>query len=240
MDHSAEMSIQETLAIRGQMDETRHALTEKLGMLEKQVTDTVQGAADTVENVKHAVEDTVYNVKASVRETVDAVGEAFNLAHHVERHPWPMVAGATAVGFVGGYMLMKKSPDELADAKFRHLSASQGSMPQGSYNGGSSFEPSPASRPSNYAPPAERAPKQPSQLMAGLSEWLGPASTQLQGLAVGTALGLLRDIVVKSVPKQLEGQMTEIINGLTTSLGGQVMKGSILGEQTNQQEQRWS
>ncbi|WP_425614134.1 hypothetical protein NA78x_003995 [Anatilimnocola sp. NA78] len=237
MDHSAEMSIQETLAIRGQMDETRTALTEKLEMLERQVSDTVQGAADTVEQVKHAVEDTVQTVKTQVRDTVDAVGEAFNIAHHVERHPWPMVAGAAAVGFVGGYMMLHKSSDARADEKFRHLSAAQASLPQGAYNASSNFEPTPRA-----VPQSESRPSRSSHMMSQLGEALKPATTQLQGLAVGAALGLFRDMIIKAAPKPLEGQINEIIDGLTTSLGGQIIRGSILGEQQPNQstQQRWS
>jgi ElaB/YqjD/DUF883 family membrane-anchored ribosome-binding protein len=254
MDHSAEMSIQETLAIRNQMDETRTALTEKLELLEKQVSDTVQGAADTVENVKHAVEDTVATMKSSVRDTVDAVSEAFNLAHHVERRPWTMVAGAAAVGFVGGYMLTHKSRDERADEKFRHLSAAQGMTPQGRFDGGSSFDPVPPTRRAtessrNDTRGMTRSDSGPT-IRSQFTEWLKPASSQLQAMAIGAALGIVRDMVVKSVPKTLEDQATELINGLTTSLGGEVIRGRVLEQYGLDQrgqnppsstpQQRWS
>src|SRR4051794_29513643 len=95
--------------IRQQMDETRTALTDKLELLEQQVVGTVQDAtsavAETVGTVKQAVQDTVQSVKETVHETVESVKETFDLKNQVERRPWMMVAGATALGFLGGYLL---------------------------------------------------------------------------------------------------------------------------------------
>jgi ElaB/YqjD/DUF883 family membrane-anchored ribosome-binding protein len=232
MDQSAEMSSSDMSAIRSQMDETRTALTEKLEKLEQKVTDTVQGAAqsvgDTVENVKHAVEDTVQNVKSSVRDTVQAVGEVFSISHHVERHPWAMVAGAAALGYVGGYMLMQKSGDARAEEKFRHLAASQGQVPTSQYDSPSRYMPDmPSPR---IATPATTHDMRGSNHSNAFAEWLKPAASQVQSLAVGAALGLVRDMLVRAVPKPMSGQVTELVDGLTSSLGGQVIRGSLLDQ----------
>jgi ElaB/YqjD/DUF883 family membrane-anchored ribosome-binding protein len=241
MDQSGEMSGGEMSAIRNQMDETRTALAEKIELLEKQVTNTVQGAAqsvgDTVESVKHAVEDTVNSVKTSVQDGMHAVGEALSLQHHVERHPWPMMAGAVAVGFVGGYMLFARSENQRAEDKFRRLASSQGRPPEQQY--GAYPQPAPM-------PQAEAVPRRVSNgSMKGMrsstssnafQEWLKPASQQLQSLAIGAALGVLRDMLSKAVPKPIEGQVTEMVDGLTSSLGGQVIRGSLL-EQFEHQRQ---
>lgn len=232
MDQSTEMSSSDMSAIRNQMDETRSALTDKLEKLEQKVTDTVQGAAqsvgDTVENVKHAVEDTVQNVTSSVRDTVHAVGEAFSITHHVERHPWTMVAGATAVGFVGGYLLMHKTRDARADEKFRHLAASQGQVPASNYDSPARFMSE--SPPQRSATPATTHDMRSSGHTNAFQEWLKPAVSQVQGLAVGAALGLFRDMLLRSVPKPMSGQVTELVDGLTQSLGGQVIRGSLLDQ----------
>jgi ElaB/YqjD/DUF883 family membrane-anchored ribosome-binding protein len=239
MDQSAEMSSSDMSAIRHQMDETRSALTEKLEKLEQKVTDTVQGAAqsvgDTVENVKHALEDTVQNVTSSVhnvtnsvRDTMHSVGEAFNVSHHVERHPWAMVAGATAVGFVGGYILMNKGGDARADEKFRHLSASQGHVPASQYDSPPRFMSE--NPPTRMATPATTHDMRSSGHTNAFKEWLKPAATQVQSLAVGAALGLVRDMLVRSVPKPMTSQITELVDGLTQSLGGQVIRGSLLDQ----------
>lgn len=241
MDQSTEMSEQEMAAIRNQMDETRSSLTNKLEQLERQVTDTVQGAADTVENMKHAVEDTVSNVKNSVQETVSsvttsmhdtvhAVGEALSIRHHVERHPWAMVAGATAVGFVGGYMLLSKSDDRRAEERFRHLAASQGRPPENfRRDSRDSFVPQESVR-RDANRETTREMRSESNGSNAFTEWLRPAATQVQSMAVGAALGLLRELVTRQIPKPMTNQVNELFNGLTTSLGGQVMQGSLLDQ----------
>jgi ElaB/YqjD/DUF883 family membrane-anchored ribosome-binding protein len=248
MDQSTEMSEHEMSIIRSQMDETRTNLTDKLEQLEQRVTNTVQGAADTVENMKHAVEDTVSSVKNTVQETVTtvksslddtmqsfgdsihAVGEAFNISHHVERHPWAMMAGATAVGFVGGYLLMSKSEDRRAEERFRHLAASQGRPPE-------NFEHRDSR--AGYVPqePVRRdATRETTRDMRSSShsnaflEWLKPATSQIQGLAIGAALGLAKELVNRNLPKPMTGQVNELFDGLTTSLGGQVMRGPLLDQ----------
>ncbi|WP_254507254.1 hypothetical protein [Anatilimnocola floriformis] len=255
MDQSSEISASEMSLIRSQMDETRSALTEKLELLEQKVTDTVQGTVqtvqgtvqqvgDTVENVKAAFEDTVNTVKStvqdsvdtvktSVRDTMSAVGEALSISHHVEQHPWAMVAGATAVGFIGGYMLMRPSENARADEKFRHLAASQGRMPQSGYTPQEAFTPEPVQR--NVSREPAREIRTTTHRGPSVPEWLQPAATQVQSLAVGAALGLLKDMLVRAVPKPMAGQVTEIVDGLTTSLGGQVYRGSLLDQSASKQ-----
>ena len=92
-----------------QMHDTRSSLADKLENLERQVTDTVQTAAsavtDTVASVKDAVHDTVATVKDSVQSGVASVKDSFDIPAHVERHPWAMMAGSVAVGYLGGRFL---------------------------------------------------------------------------------------------------------------------------------------
>jgi ElaB/YqjD/DUF883 family membrane-anchored ribosome-binding protein len=235
MDQSGEMSSGEMSAIRNQMDETRTAMAAKIELLEKQVTNTVQGAAqsvgDTVETVKHAVEDTVNSVKSTVQESMHAVGEAFSIQHHVEKHPWPMMAGAVAVGFVGGYMLFSRSENQRAEDKFRRLASSQGRPPEQQYG---TYEPSsmPAAprRTSNGSMRDMRS----SSSTNAFQEWFRPATQQLQSMAIGAALGVLRDVLTRAVPKPLEGQVSEIVNGLTNSLGGQVIREPLIRQTAEQ------
>jgi len=229
------MNSSDMSAIRHQMDETRTALTDKLERLEKQVTNTVQGAAqsvgDTVENVKHAIDDTVHNVTASVQnvkdsfqDTMHAVGEAFSISHHVERHPWTMVAGATAVGFVAGYVMTQRSGDARAERKFRHLAASQGRVPESDYEPVPQYMP----QPTRAASSSTMHHMKDSNGSNAFMEWLRPATSQIQALAVGAALGLLRDMIKQSVPPAMTPKVTELVNGLTTSLGGQVVQENLV------------
>jgi ElaB/YqjD/DUF883 family membrane-anchored ribosome-binding protein len=96
--------------IRQQMEDTRTALKEKLETLEHQVVDTVQGATEAVSDTVETVKETVETVKETVEETVENVKETFNLAKHVQEHPWPAFACATVVGFLGGRLLNRTRP----------------------------------------------------------------------------------------------------------------------------------
>src|SRR5262249_12539708 len=97
MDH-------ETEHIHQQMMETPTALTEKLESLENQVFGSVHEAtravSQTVASVKEAVQETVGSLKESVQETVHSVKESVNIKRQVDRHPWVMMAGSVALGYV--------------------------------------------------------------------------------------------------------------------------------------------
>ena len=102
----------ESEVIRQQMDETRSALSDKVELLEQQVVETMHGAttavADTVDNVKEVVHDTVQTVKDSVQETMDSVKNTLDVQRQVEQRPWIMMAGATAIGFLGGCLARRE------------------------------------------------------------------------------------------------------------------------------------
>jgi ElaB/YqjD/DUF883 family membrane-anchored ribosome-binding protein len=91
--------------IRHQMEGTRASLAEKLDALENQVVGTVQDATETVAETVEDVKSAVGTVTDKVGEAVESVKEAFNLSEHVRRHPWGMLGGAFATGFLGGWLL---------------------------------------------------------------------------------------------------------------------------------------
>ena len=108
--------------IREQMEDTRTSLTDKLETLEKQVANSVSDATtnvtDTVEAVKESVQETVSSVKDSVQETISAVKESmhqgvtavkdfFDIPSHVDHHPWAMMGGSVALGYVVGSLAMR-------------------------------------------------------------------------------------------------------------------------------------
>src|SRR5262245_3254490 len=109
MAEQQEVGVPEPEAIRQQMDATRSSLTEKLEVLEQKVSSTVDVATtaveDTVATVKESVEASATAVKDSVAASVHTVAEAFDLGRQVQRHPWAMVGGSVAVGFLGGWLL---------------------------------------------------------------------------------------------------------------------------------------
>jgi ElaB/YqjD/DUF883 family membrane-anchored ribosome-binding protein len=219
-----------------QMDETRKDLAEKLELLEKKVTGTVESVTDlvesvpgtvetvketieeTVSSVKDAVEHTVDAVKGSVENTVGAVKNFFDIPHHVDRHPWLMMGGSVLLGFLGGRLL---TPRRAA------------AEPSASRNGSPA---TPAYTPPAAAPspvreePRKEAPARESWLHR-LGDQFGGELSKVKGLALGTLLGVARDMVSQWVPEKLKQDVSEIVNNFTKDLGGKVIQGPILEDQ---------
>jgi len=187
----------ETELIRQQMLETRTALSEKLGALQEQVLSTVEGTTrtvtETVQTVQEAVQDTVSTVSDSVQGTVDTVKDTFDINHQVEKHPWLMVGGAVALGFLGGRLL---------EPALQRRSASTSGMGYMASNG----QP-PSAEPAQPAKPT----------------WLdtvsAPLLKQAQDLALGALAGVAADLIVEHAPESLRGKLNEMTNNVASALG---------------------
>jgi ElaB/YqjD/DUF883 family membrane-anchored ribosome-binding protein len=213
--------------IKHQMLETRASLAEKLETLEQQVVGTVQSAtnavADTVESVKEAVQDTVEKAKSSVQETVEAVKETFDLPRQVRAHPWAMVGGSVALGYVGGCLLERAR--SRAKERYYEPAPSLSTLahrPKSERDGGLANSHAPFSR--------EAAPLLADQqgLLSGVGETFKTELTKLKGLALGTMLGAVRDMVTQRLPPQLAPDLAEVIDNLTVKLGGKPIEGPVL------------
>ena len=53
---------------------------------------------------------TVQAVKGTVHDTVDSVKNALDLERHVQRHPWALLAGSVATGYVLGRLVSRRHP----------------------------------------------------------------------------------------------------------------------------------
>jgi len=88
--------------IEAEMARTRQSLSAKVSALEDTVVGTVQSASS-------AVKDTVTTVRTAVEESVDAVRDrvtsVLDVSGHVREHPWAMVGGAAAAGFLVGCLV---------------------------------------------------------------------------------------------------------------------------------------
>jgi len=203
--------------IRDQMAETRTALSEKLEALQEQVVGTVEGTTrtvtETVSAVQEAVEDTVGTVKESVQETVETVKSAFDLTEHTQKHPWLMVGGAVAVGYVGGRLLM--GHDYTA-------------LPPGS-NG--TAAPAPPSRTAAAASAVSSA-------ASGAASWLeslaGPLMKQVEGLALGVLAGVAADLVQSSAPEAMRGQLHEMVEKFASGVGTTPIRGLFAADQAKE------
>jgi len=221
-----EPEVKEPEVICQQMEETRASLADKLETLEQQVVETVRGATcavtETVETVKEAVQETVSTVQ-------DSVSNAFDLNHHVESHPWAMFAGSVAVGFIAGKMLPSSNgsstfysndgqPITMTRKAQRFMPESEGDGERKPYS------------------PRSREEKS----WFGLGDTFQSEINKLKGLAVGTMLGLVRDFVSQSAPEQLRPRLQEVMDSITTKLGGETLEGPLVDTATAFQSERRS
>lgn len=229
MENEAEM-------IRHQMEDTRTALTEKLEALESQVVSTVKGTteavAETVDAVKETVQETVEGVKETVQETVEGVTESvsnvkesiketFDLTGHMERNPWATFGGCVLAGFALGYLLPSASSSKPA----RRETWSGSGYPEA--------EPGMTDRlTAGVSSAASSAYDEVSSLASSalakgwdaLKESWGPVADQLKQMAIGTTAGLVGEMVLKSVPPTLKDNVAKMLDDMTVSLGGQIMR----------------
>jgi ElaB/YqjD/DUF883 family membrane-anchored ribosome-binding protein len=236
----------ETEVILEQMEGTRASLAQKLETLENQVVGTIQDATSTVaetvqqvkeavtgtvETVKETVEGTVETVKGTVEGTVETVKETLDLRRQAQNHPWLMFGGSFAVGFVAGRLLRPASPHWAWSYSGSYIPERMSAAPQPSYEPGQR----PMGRVDTQAeergpervasrPEPERRPG----LMEKLSNLLAPEMSKLKGLAIGATLGVVRDLITQSAPPELGTQLADIVNDMTTHLGGEVIRGPIL------------
>jgi hypothetical protein len=198
---------------RARMGDTRAALSEKLESLEQRMADTVHGAADAVAN-------TVENVKDVVHETVLNVRDTFDIPLQVERHPWAMLGGSLALGFLGGYLLYRFGARSAAIASSAPTPADMSRI--GEQHNGTVKD----ARPADAAMPPDReaAPR----AVDGATPPFATEIARLKSLAIGALLSIGRDVITQSAPESMHARLTEVIDGLTVQLGGEPIRGPVL------------
>jgi len=229
--------------IRKQMAETRANLTEKLEAVENLVTDSVQSTTeavsntvdavkDTVENVTESVHDTVAAVKDTVTDTVQTVADTFNLKRQFDRHPWLMFGGAVAAGYLASSLFRGKSHPNGENARDTEEESRQPS----SRRAASFVEGGDWSAPQQHGAPEYRpAPQPPQEAHSEPREepreerkgWFWNELGQLKNLALGTLMGLVHDMAVRSLPGQLGQKVAEQVDHLTQNLGAEPIHGLV-------------
>jgi ElaB/YqjD/DUF883 family membrane-anchored ribosome-binding protein len=199
----------ETDVTRAQMDETRAALSEKLDTLEQRVVDTVQGASDVVA-------DTVENIK-----------DTFDLPLQVKRHPWAMLGGSIALGYLGGALLFRGGSAKLRLNGQSHPAIADSppmtEQPQGNGQGPRPVEAAPA------RPPVQDVVQGPaaSNWLSGVNDVFGAEITTLKGLAIGTVLSIVRDRITQSAPASMKTRLADMMDRITLKLGGEPLQGPV-------------
>jgi hypothetical protein len=195
--------------IRQQIDVTRSSLTEKLESLENEVRGTVEGAKARVENTIESVKSTVKNVKRQ-----------FDLRYQVDRHPWAMMGASVVAGYLAETVLSPHLKGRrFSTAPMPSEVAAMGAMAPEAFEGD-------GHRAVRAAPiPPERP------AGSGLVNWfLNQFHDEIQeakGVAIGATMGLVRDVVKQSLP-QLAPHVDEIMNSMTSKLGGRPIHQPIL------------
>jgi tetrahydromethanopterin S-methyltransferase subunit F len=214
------------------MDATRASLSEKLETLEQHVARSVHDATD-------AVHETVEGVRDAVHDTVTTVRDSFDLPLQIKRHPWGMVAGSIALGYLGGYLSRRHGPE-----RFRASQRSQPTFPDGPpinqhRNGDikrhTSAEEASATK---SVPEVLQVPSEPSWL-TGVNNAFGAEIAKLKGLAIGTVLSVVRDMITQAGPEQMKEELGEVMDSFTVKLGGKPIRGSLFqenlrGKETNE------
>lgn len=233
--------------IRQQMEDTRTSLTDKLETLENKVSDTVNEAtsavSETVASVKESIQDTVASVSGSVQDTVTTVKETlhdgvesvksmFDIPHLVEQHPWPAVAGSIALGFCLERAFGKATTP--MTEKMAEASAPMPTQPGQTGSGlqGAAFQGAAALQSrqgrTHHSTNGGHAPRDKHEKHGAkkhsLLAALGPEIEQIKGLALGALFGLARELIVKAVPPEMGERLKDIVDNVTTKLGGKPME----------------
>jgi len=182
--------------IRHQMEDTRTSLTEKLETLEEKVLAPVQEATA-------AVSETVISVKESVQEGVKNVKDFMDVPQQFDRHPWVMLGGSVACGFLVGALLRQKRQPGPGPPVPRPSSAE------------------PVSSNGRHKPEEPGTPSSP-----GLLSLLEPELKKLKSLALGVTLGTIREMIKAEVPPHMGQELKEIIDGITKKIGGEPIPSS--------------
>jgi len=221
----------DTAVIREQMEHTRTALTEKVEAIEEKVAAVVKEAADTVNKTVHdvtetvestvsTVSDSVHTVKSAldstvntVSDSVESVKEALDLSGYIDRYPWVTVGGSVALGYALGSLF--------PSGNGRSSSWSQGwsSAPTTAANA------TPQSGASSFADTSmPSASSSPSSGGSFLPESWMPMLDKLKGLAIGTAAGVLGEMVLNMAPPSLKDNLAKMIDETTEKLGGTILR----------------
>jgi ElaB/YqjD/DUF883 family membrane-anchored ribosome-binding protein len=197
----------DTEVIRQQMAETRSALSEKLEAVEDLVTSTVKETTQTVSDTVATVAGTVESTVSTVADSVESVKQALDITTYVEKYPWLMVGGCVALGYALGRSLPGLNGSAAGTAAYASETERESALPP----------PSAGEAPTS----AQRQPA--SQESFFQSSW-APLLDKLKGLALGTAAGVIGEMVMNAVPENLKSQVSEMVDEATRALGGTIVR----------------
>jgi len=186
--------------IRQQMARTRDSLQHKLDVLEDRTLGAVQKTTDAVVDVAETVSETVTDAKEAVAETVKKTERFFDLGRQVNKHPWAVMGGAVAAGFAASVLLSRtgRTIEEAVETSLPRREEESYPLRQQTM---------------------ER--EEPPSWLGSLMQMFAPQLDELKNLAIAASVGVVRDMVTKSLPAPAQPQVKEMIDNVTTKLGGE-------------------
>jgi len=213
------------------VSDTVNSVTETVGNVTESLEDTVQAVADSVSGTVESVKDTVAAVGEKASETVEAVKEAFNVSDQVRQRPWLWVGGSVATGFILGKIFGPR--------RERHTPEAWTFIRGGGYPK-ENEPPAETGRTNGRSYASETTTNEPeshsgaSAILGNITQHFGPELNKLKELALGTLFGVARDVIAKSVPQSLHEQVTHLFNDVTEKAGGKPIQGTVLDESEQQ------
>jgi ElaB/YqjD/DUF883 family membrane-anchored ribosome-binding protein len=171
------------------------------------VQETVESVKSVVNETVTTVKETVGEVKGTVEESVSSVQEgvmhAFDVRHHVDEHPWLMVGGAAAAGFLTGLLVFREKGGGAGLNLFSSPVFGHASYPP---------TPAPAAAPArHFAPereeePRREAPKRPGWL-DDLFDMAGQEVKKLGEAALASVVASLQRNINEGLPKLIDNAL---------------------------------
>src|SRR5262249_41385001 len=141
---------------------------------------------------------------------------AVDVKRHVQQQPWAMMGLSAAAGFLTGRLLEKRRSGEPP------ISPSAGNGKHGRKARLAGSRGGPAARPLSSAASAAGSGS------SKFSEAFAPEIARVKGLAIGTLLGVVRDIVACATPEKIAPALAEVIDNVTVKLGGEPIPGPVV------------
>jgi ElaB/YqjD/DUF883 family membrane-anchored ribosome-binding protein len=243
MEESREALAQKIERLEEKVTETVENATASVAEVTANVLETVQTATasmtDTVGTVTNAVQGTVDTVRSSLQGGVDSVKEAFDLSCQVEKNPWLMFGGALAAGYVTGLMLQRppssasngaRAYQGIEPSRYNGLRAPEAyeqPVANGKTNGNGRYANGYSGNGASSESGARTQASSANSWSTLLTDKLGPEIAKLQSLAIGMAVGAMRDSVIRMAPDSIQKPLGEVIDSVTEKLGGQCLHGDL-------------
>lgn len=170
--------------IQEQMRETKSQLSDKLESLEQQfqVTDAVQTTRSAVAATAEAVQATAETVAGAMQ----SVSHAFDVRRQIEQHPWIVLGGAAALGYLAHELL---TGTELKTAQSLEAASTLGVFPP--LNGHAT---------DHRDPPVHVAATAAATRAYNETLMMSSPLLQLKSLAISTLIGIAREAATRAVP----------------------------------------